>query len=460
MASKNIYKELLQLGGPILVGQLGMIAVGFADNIMVGHYSTAALASASFVNNVFNVAILACVGFTYGITPLVGRLFGAGRIGDIGASVRVGLRINIIYCLIIMAVMTALYFNLGLLGQPEELLPLIRPYYLISLAGLLPITIFNVFAQWSYAVGNSKMPMWIILATNGMNVLGNYALIYGHWGMPELGLTGAGLSTLAARVMAPVVIMAIFFMRRHNEAYARGFRRIGGPYEEPRPSMVWRTSFPVSIQMSLETSAFSGAAVMAGWLGAIDLAAFQIVVIVGTLGFCIYYSLGAAIAAKVAVASGIGANANAHMRHIASAGYRIMLSLMTLSSIVFALWGRDIMSIFSNDPAVVAAAGMLIVPLLLYQLGDATQITFANALRGTGHVLPMLWIAFFCYLVLGLPSTFLLAFTAGLGLWGIVLSFSVSLFSAGVLFLVYFVRATRNRDTQSSPSTTENAQNR
>ena len=460
MASKNIYKELLQLGGPILVGQLGMIAVGFADNIMVGHYSTAALASASFVNNVFNVAILACVGFTYGITPLVGRLFGAGRIGDIGASVRVGLRINIIYCLIIMAVMTALYFNLGLLGQPEELLPLIRPYYLISLAGLLPITIFNVFAQWSYAVGNSKMPMWIILATNGMNVLGNYALIYGHWGMPELGLTGAGLSTLAARVMAPVVIMAIFFMRRHNEAYARGFRRIGGPYEEPRPSMVWRTSFPVSIQMSLETSAFSGAAVMAGWLGAIDLAAFQIVVIVGTLGFCIYYSLGAAIAAKVAVASGIGADANAHMRHIASAGYRIMLSLMTLSSIVFALWGRDIMSIFSNDPAVVAAAGMLIVPLLLYQLGDATQITFANALRGTGHVLPMLWIAFFCYLVLGLPSTFLLAFTAGLGLWGIVLSFSVSLFSAGVLFLVYFVRATRNRDTQSSPSTTENAQNR
>lgn len=460
MASKNIYKELLQLGGPILVGQLGMIAVGFADNIMVGHYSTAALASASFVNNVFNVAILACVGFTYGITPLVGRLFGAGRIGDIGASVRVGLRINIIYCLIIMAVMTALYFNLGLLGQPEELLPLIRPYYLISLAGLLPITIFNVFAQWSYAVGNSKMPMWIILATNGMNVLGNYALIYGHWGMPELGLTGAGLSTLAARVMAPVVIMAIFFMRRHNEAYARGFRRIGGPYEEPRPSMVWRTSFPVSIQMSLETSAFSGAAVMAGWLGAIDLAAFQIVVIVGTLGFCIYYSLGAAIAAKVAVASGIGADANAHMRHIASAGYRIMLSLMTLSSIVFALWGRDIMSIFSNDPAVVAAAGMLIVPLLLYQLGDATQVTFANALRGTGHVLPMLWIAFFCYLVLGLPSTFLLAFTAGLGLWGIVLSFSVSLFSAGVLFLVYFVRATRNRDTQSSPSTTENAQNR
>ncbi len=444
MTQKNVYKELLRLGGPILVGQLGMIAVGFADNIMVGHYSTQALASASFVNNVFNVAILACIGFTYGVTPIVGKLFGAGRLGDIGASLRVCLRVNAVYSLIVIAVMAALYFNIERLGQPGELLPLIRPYYLICLAGLLPVAVFNVFAQWSYAVGNSQMPMWIILATNGMNVLGNYALIYGNLGMPEMGLTGAGLSTLAARVAAPLAILAIFFLRKRNAAYAHGFRATGGTYEAPRRAAVWRTSFPVSIQMSLETSAFSGAAVMAGWLGAVDLAAFQIIVIVGTLGFCVYYSLGAAIAAKVAVASG-GSGVDRDMRRIAWAGYRVMLALMALSSLVFLLWGRDIMGAFSNDPAVVAAAGVLVIPLVLYQLGDATQITFANALRGTGRVMPMLWIAFVCYLVLGLPSTYLLAFTAGLGLWGIVLSFSVSLFSAGILFLAFFLKATRRQ---------------
>lgn len=439
----NLYKDLLRLAGPILIGQLGMIAVGFADNIMVGHYSTDALASASFVNNVFNIAILACVGFTYGVTPVIGRLFGAGRIGDIGASLRVGLRINIIYCCIVMAVMTALYFNLHRLGQPAELLPLIRPYYLICLAGLLPIAVFNVFAQWSYAVGDSRMPMWIILATNAMNVAGNYALIYGNWGMPEMGLVGAGISTLAARVVAPVAILAVFFGQRHNRAYAQGFRRTADTYNAPRPREIWHKSFPVSIQMTLETSAFSGAAVMAGWLGAVSLAAFQIIVIVGTLGFCIYYSLGAAIAAKVAVASGFKDNPEREMRRISGAGYRIMLVLMLLASLTFALFGKDIMAAFSNDPAVVVTAGAMIIPLLLYQLGDATQITFANALRGTGHVMPMLWIAFFCYLVLGLPSTYLLAFTAELGLWGIVLSFSVSLFSAAALFLLFFVRATR-----------------
>ena len=99
--------------------------------------------------------------------------------------------------------------------------------------------------------------------------------------------------------------------------------------------------------------------------------------------------------------------------------------------------------ISTEDAAVLAVSSTLILPLVLYQLGDATQVTFANALRGTSHVMPMLWIAFFSYIVLGLPSTYVLAFPMGLGLWGIVLSFSLSLFTAGGLFFYFFRRATR-----------------
>ena len=114
------YRELIRLGLPILVGQLGMIVVGFADNIMVGHYSTAALASASFVNNLFNVAIFCCVGFTYGLTPLAGALFGKGDRRQIGALTRVAMWLNIAYTLLVTAIMTAIYFNLDRLGQPAE----------------------------------------------------------------------------------------------------------------------------------------------------------------------------------------------------------------------------------------------------------------------------------------------------------------------------------------------------
>lgn len=435
---------------PILIGQLGMIVVSFADNIMVGHYTTEALAAASFVNNVFNVAILGCIGFTYGMTPLVGMLFGRGDLRKIGAVVRRGLVINTVFTLIVMAGMGTLYFFLDSLGQPAELLPLIRPYYLIMLAGMLPVALFNVFAQWSYAIGDSRTPMWIILGANALNVAGNYALIYGNWGCPELGLTGAGIATLAARVLCPLVMVAIFVMSRRCAPYRAGYRE--RTLHAVSRGKVWLTSLPVALQMSFETGAFSLSAIMAGWLGKIELAAFQIIVIIGTLGFCIYYSVGAAISVKVANATQCGADTHRRMRQVAAAGYRIMLVLMCTSSLIFVLFGTQLMKVFTEDTAVLAVASTLILPLVLYQLGDATQVTFANALRGTSHVMPMLWIAFFSYIVLGLPSTYVLAFPLGLGLWGIVLSFSVSLFTAGGLFLYFFRRATRPRSGFRAPS--------
>lgn len=444
---RSIYAELIALGLPILIGQLGMIVVSFADNIMVGHYTTEALAAASFVNNVFNVAMLGCIGFTYGMTPLVGAFFGRGKMEEIGAVVRRGLRINIVFTLIVMAIMTLLYFNLDRLGQPAELMPLIRPYYLIMLAGMLPVAVFNVFAQWSYAIDNSKMPMWIILAANALNIFGNWLLIYGNLGCPEMGLTGAGLATFAARLLCPFIIMLIFFRSRHCRLFSEGYRRLSlRPVSKDK---IWRTSLPVALQMAFETGAFSLSAIMAGWIGKIELAAFQIIVIVGTLGFCVYYSIGAAISAKVANSSSAGKETHTRMRHVTMAGYKIMLITMCCSSMIFFFFGHDLMRAFTDDPAVLATAGALIFPLIVYQLGDATQITFANALRGTSHVMPMLWIAFFSYIVLGLPSTYLLAFPAGLGLWGIVMSFSVSLFTAGALFLYFFMRTTRPVDKLS-----------
>lgn len=433
------YKELARLGLPILVGQLGMIIVGFADNIMVGHYSTAALASASFVNNLFNVAIFCCIGFTYGLTPLVGALFSTGEKASIGALTRKAVWLNLAYTMAIMGIMTAIYFNLDRLGQPQELLPLIRPYYLLYLAGMIPVALFNVAAQWSYGINNTAMPMWIILSANLVNIVGNYVLIYGHCGMPELGLTGAGISTLIARIVCPAAIFAaLFFIRKFRE-YRDGL--LYAPSRHGDIRLIWRTSLPVSLQLSFESGSFTMAAVMVGWLGAVPLAAFQVVVIVGTLGFCIYYSLGSAVTIKVANAAGTGSAAL--MRHYAWAGYHLMLVLAMLSSLTFVFGGSHLMSLFSDDNEVVGLAVSLIFPLVLYQLGDATQITFAGALRGTSHVMPMLWIAFVSYIVVGLPATYLLCFTLGMATYGVMLSFSVALFSAAVLFLYYFLKVTR-----------------
>lgn len=439
MKSKTYYGSILKLGLPILVGQLGMIVVGFADNIMVGRYSTEALASASFVNNLFNITIFCCLGFAYGLTPVVGSLFSQNRREDIGATVRVGLWLNIAFTLLVMAVMTAIYFNLDRLGQPEELLPLIRPYYLIYMCGMLPVTVFNVFAQWSYGIKNTSLPMWIILVTNVINIIGNYILIYGNFGAPELGLVGAGLSTLLARIIAPVAIIIAFFCFRGNALYRKGYST--GRITRSALWRIWKMSIPVSMQMTFESGSFTVAAVMSGWLGTVALAAFQIVVITGTLGFCIYYSIGSAVA--ILVANEAGRSDNSAMRRVAWSGYHILLCLMALSSMIFIFFGRTIMHAFTDDSVVLAVAYTLIFPLVLYQVADATQINFANALRGTSKVMPMLWIAFVSYVVIGVPSTYMLGFTFGMGVYGIILSFSCSLVVAALLFLCFFLKSTK-----------------
>lgn len=430
--------RIARLGLPILIGQLGTIAVGFADTAMVGHYSTPALASASFVNNLFNVAIFTLLGFSYGITPLAGALFGSGDRKATGALLRPALVANIIFGLAVTGVMLLIYFNLHRLGQPEELLPLIRPYYLIYLSGLLPLAAFNAFAQWAYAINRTRMPMWITLASNILNIAGNYVMIYGHFGVPEMGLNGAGLSTLIARAFCAVAIIWVIAARRPYAAYRKGFA--AGHLTRRDLCSVTFTSLPVALQMACESGSFTVAAVMAGWLGALELAAYQVTVILGTLGFCVYYSMGAAT--SVMVANAAGASDRRLMRRTAFAGYRIILTLALCSSLVFLLGSHTILEMFTSDEAVIALSMSVIVPLVVYQLGDATQITFANALRGTSHVGPMMWISILSYIIVGMPATYLLAFTVGLGLYGIVLSFSVSLFMAGGLFLYYFLHYT------------------
>ena len=432
------YKDILRLGLPILVGQLGMIVVGFADTFMVGRYSTEALAAASFVNNVFNVAILGCMGFTYGLTPLVGALFARDEQSRIGALVKAGVIVNLMFALCVTGVMCAIYFFLDSLGQPPELLPVIRPYYLTYLAGIVPVAIFNVFAQWCYGIKRTGIPMWIVLAANMVNIALNWLLIYGNAGFPEWGLTGAGVATLTARVIAALVIMGLFARSRSFEGYRRGFSgRVGGHL----CGTVFNGSWPVSLQMALETGAFSGAAVMAGWLGALELASFQLMVVIGTLGFCIYYSVAAAVSVLVANEAGLGRLRN--MRRVALDGYVIVLALAACSSAVFYFMGERLIELFTDDRAVVVMASGLIVPLLLYQFADATQINFANSLRGTSRVRVMSVIAFVSYVVVGLPSTYILAFPCGMGIYGIILSFSVSLLTAAGLFLYFFMRYTK-----------------
>ena len=211
---KQHYKALIFLGLPIVIGQVGVIVLGFADTLMIGHHSTEELGAASFVNNVFTLCIIFSTGFSYGLTPIVGSLYGNRRFAEAGQALRCSLVANVLVALLLTFIMTVVYFNVERLGQPEELMPLIKPYYLVLLASLVFVMLFNGFKQFTDGITDTKTAMWILLGGNALNIIGNYILINGKLGFPELGLLGAGISTLFSRIMMVVVFIIVFTRTR------------------------------------------------------------------------------------------------------------------------------------------------------------------------------------------------------------------------------------------------------
>lgn len=185
---KSHYKALFFLGLPIVIGQVGVIVLGFADTLMIGHHSTLELGAASFVNNVFNLAIIFSTGFSYGLTPIVGGLYGTRQFPPAGQALRCSLLVNFLVAVLLTLIMGVLWLNVENLGQPEELIPLIKPYYLVLLASLVFVMLFNGFKQFTDGITDTKTAMWILLGGNVLNIIGNYLLIYGKLGFPELGL--------------------------------------------------------------------------------------------------------------------------------------------------------------------------------------------------------------------------------------------------------------------------------
>ncbi|MBR5541481.1 MAG: MATE family efflux transporter [Bacteroides sp.] len=439
MIASSHYKALLKLGLPIVIGQLGMIILGFADTLMIGHHSTDELASASFVNNVFNLVIIFATGFSYGLTPIVGSLFGSGERQAVGRTLKNALWANGLMGILLTILMGILYINIHRLGQPEELLPLMRPYFLVLLFSLIPVMLFNAFKQFADGITDTQTPMWLLIGGNTVNILANWNLIYGHLGFPEMGLLGAGIATLTSRVLMLAAFIGIFLTAKRYRIYKAGFTN--GKLNRKDFKKLNKLGWPVGLQMGMETSAFSLATIMVGWLGATALAAHQVMMTIGQLGYMIYYGMAAAVAVRVS--NFYGQNDMQAVHHSSSAGFHLILGMATLIAIPLFLLRNNIGSWFTDNNEVTLMVASLIVPFIIYQVGDGMQCNYANALRGIADVKPAMYIAFIAYFMISLPASYLFGFVFNWGLTGIWLSFPFGLTSAGLMFWLRFRQQTR-----------------
>lgn len=418
---KNNYISLLKLAVPIIIGQLGGIITGLADTIMVGQHSTQELAAAAFVNNVLNAFIIFGTGFSFALTPLVGENFARNKKYVVAAWQKNSIVANLLLSIVLMAFLLLIYFNVGYLGQPEELLPLIKPYFAVSILSVVFVMLSNSYRQFVEAITNPSVSMWVLLSGNLLNIIGNYVLIYGKAGFPEMGLLGAGYSTLISRVFMFAAFVIVFMLKPSYRPYRKGFKRM---WVLPnRLLRITKIGIPIAFQQGLEAATFSLTAIMVGWLGSTELAAHQVVISISTISFTIYLGLGSATAIRTSFYKGV--KDWAQVRRTSVAGVHLGVIVSTITCIVLYLLRNDISFAFSDDPKVAVIVVALLPILMLYQYVDGAQIVLANALRGLSDVKSIMWISFVTNFLIAIPAGYILGFPCGMGIEGVWLAYPI-----------------------------------
>ena len=439
------YCNLTYLGVPIIIGQLGNLILNFADTLMIGHHSTEELAAAAFVNNMFTLVIIFAIGFTYAVTALVGTLYGQEKTHRIGELMKSAVAANTCMAVFLSVIMTALYLNVHRLGQPEELLPLIRPYFLIQLVSLPFVCWFNTFRQFTDGITDTKVAMWILVSGNVMNIFGNWILIYGHLGIPEMGLIGAGLSTMISRIVMAIVMAGVFFFGRKYREYRKGWRL--GHTNRTDFRQITVLGLPLALQMGMEAAAFSLSSLMVGWFGTTSLAAHQVMLTISQLGYMIYYGLAAAVAVRIS--NFMGQRDYTSVRRTATAGIHLVFLLALFTSVPVFLCRHIIGGLFTDNADVISMVSMTIVPFMIYQFGDGMQCNYANALRGIAVVRPLTWIAFIAFFVVSLPLGYFFGVVMDHRLLGVWYAFPFGLTTAGILYYVYYQKGLKRIESST-----------
>ncbi len=431
---REYYSSNMKLALPIIISQAGQIVVSLADNIMVGRIGTAALAASSFANNIFVIILVFGIGFSYAITPMVAMAMGRGEEKRAVHWFHQGFWVNIIIgiALVMLSLIVALF--MPRMGQPDEVVKLGIPYFILISISIIPFLYFASFKQFAEGISNTRIAMVITLLGNVVNVFFNYLLIYGKAGFPELGLMGAGIGTLIARVF----MAAAFRLAYRRLSIFERFRRI---HDDVRFSIgeamqLLKLGFPMGVQFIIEVFAFSLGGIMMGWLGEDQLAAHQIVITIASMTFMM--SSGLASATTIKVSTFRGRKEYPQLKYSAFASLHMVVLFMSVSAAFFLLTRHLIPVLFiSNINVITIAAGLFIVASV-FQIFDGMQVVMLGILRGMEDVMfPMVAVAI-VYLLVSIPTGYVLSFILKIGPAGIWIGYLTGLSSVSIILLLRF----------------------
>lgn len=433
---QTVLKELrltLALALPMIVGSVSQMLIGITDAALIGRVGTVELAAAAFTHGVFGLFYIVGIGLLLPVGVFTARDHGAGDHPGCAAWLKHGRVMALLAGGGAFLLLAALSTQLHRFGQPAEVVAVVKPFFLLNSLSLIPVFYFQVQRQYLDALGRPWVGTSIMLVDVVLNALLNWMFIWGHLGAPALGLTGSGVATLIARILA---VSAIALWLRREQAPA-------GRLERGRFRAMLQMGVPAAGSLMFESGAFAMAMLMMGWLGAVPLAAHQIAL--SCAAFTFMFPLGLSMAVSIRISRALGEGRREVLRAIGFGTHGFGCIVMLVFATTFMAAGDLLAAGFTADPAVIALAARLLIVAAIFQLFDGGQVIASGALRGLTDVKVPTLITFIAYWVLSLPLGYALAFHSELGPVGIWTGLASGLACAAVLLGWRFHRLTRLR---------------
>jgi MATE family multidrug resistance protein len=432
-------KSNLRLAIPLIGGQLGSVLVMVSDNLMVGQLGITELAAISLGVAIFSIFFVVGYGISQGLPPLVSEAFGKADEENISKYLSNSLLINLGYALLVFLITELSIPFLYELGQAREVVDLAIPYLRLSVYSMIPFMLFLGFKSFSDGLGRTAIGMNALIVGNVLNVVLNYIFIFGKLGVEEMGVYGAGLSSLIARIAMLLFWLLLAFNSKRYRPYLdkMNIEQINGlPLKR-----LFILGGVTAIQMFFEVSLFSASTILMGQFGETPQAAHQVALNIITVSFMVTSSF--AIAGTIEIGRHFGAKNWQHMRYAGFSAMSISVCFMALTGL-FLYWTRFYLpEVYVKDQTTIILAAELLIFAAVFQVPDGLQVAAISALRGLQDVMWPAFYTFLAYIVFGLSVAYALAFGMEMGPKGIWIGLIIGLSTSAFLNLRRFWRLSR-----------------
>ena len=440
-AAHGEVRSMMKLAGPVVMAEVGWFAMGLVDTIMVGPLGPASIGAVGTGSILFMTLMVFGFGTLLALDTFVSQSFGAGRIDECHRWLFAGLQLALLLSAVLMLASVVGLAFLPAVGFHPDVLVELNAYTRPLIWSVLPLLAYVVFRRYLQAMNIVRPVMIALVAANLMNLFGNWVLIYGHLGMPAMGVEGSAYATVASRIVLAVSLFGvILYNERGNPS---GMHDVPIQWEADRVWRLFRLGWPAALQITLEVGVFAAASALAARIGPTASAANQVVLNIAGLIFMIPYGLGSAAAVRVGQA--VGRRDADGMRRAGWTALALGSIVMIGSAVLFLTMPAALIRVYSSDAGVIELGVVLLFLCSVFQLFDGLQTVATGALRGLGDTRTPMMFNLVGHWLIGLPIGYVLCFNRNWGVAGLWAGLSAGLILIGASLLIVWNVKSRAR---------------